>query len=228
MNLLTKKEEIVLRSVKDFFSQKKKMPTIREIQKAAKARGLKVKSIGSIFLYLKSLEQKGFIKRNSENRGISLRDQARRKFINIPILGSANAGTPAFFAEQNIEGFLKISRKLFTRRITEGIFAIEVSGDSMDLAEIRGKRIEDRDFVLIDSEFKDFRNGDKVLATIDGLVTIKNFMRIDENTIGLFPQSSNSLHKPIYLTNEDNFIINGKVIDVLKTPSSVLGFQGAY
>jgi hypothetical protein len=44
---------------------------------------------------------------------------------------------------------------------------------------------------------------------------------VDSDTIGLFPQSSNKIHKPIYLTPEDNFIINGKIIDVLKTPASV-------
>ncbi len=221
MNLLTKKEEIVLGAVKELFQKNGKMPTVREIQKEAVKKGLKVKSLGSIFLYLKNLKEKGFIERDPENKEIKFCKESKKQFTNIPILGTASAGSPSFFAQENIEGFLKISKRLFTKRISDGIFAIEVSGTSMDKAIVRGKNIESGDFVLIDSEYKDFRNGDKVLATVDGLVAIKTFIRIDANTIGLFPESTDSNHKPIYLTPEDNFIVNGKVIDVLKTPATL-------
>jgi len=221
MQLLTKKEEIVLKVIKNYQEEKSKMPTIREIQKRAGKLGVKVKSLASIFLYLRSLEDKGYIKRNSQDRSISLCDKNKKKFASIPILGTANAGSPTFFAEQNVEGYLKISRRLIARKITEFIFAIEVFGDSMDQAEIHNKKIGNGDYVLVDSHHKDYRNGDKVLATIDGLATIKNFFKIDRETIGLFPQSSNKIHKPIYLTPEDNFVINGKIIDVLKTPATV-------
>jgi len=221
MNLLTKKEEIVLGAVKDLFQQTGKMPTVREIQKEAIKKGLQVKSLGSIFLYLKNLKEKGFIDRDPVDKEIKLCKESKKTFVNIPILGSASAGSPAFFAQENIEGFLKISKRLFTKRISDGIFAIEVSGTSMNQARVQGKNIESGDFVLIDSENKDFRNGDKVLATVDGLVAIKTFIRIDVNTLGLFPESSDGSHKPIYLTPEDNFIINGKVIDVLKTPATL-------
>lgn len=219
MELLTKKETLVLKVIKNYFAQKHRMPTIREILREAGNSGLKVKSLASIFLYLRSLEDKGFIKRNSEDRGIILCDISKRRFLSIPILGTANAGSPTFFAQENIEGYLKISRRLIPKRITDAIFAIQVFGNSMDLARINNKRIEDGDYALVDSRSQDFRNGDKVLATIDGLVTIKNFFRIDQSTVGLFPQSSEKIHKPIYLTPEDNFVINGKIIDVLKTPA---------
>jgi len=218
MNLLTKKEEVVLGAIKSYFEREGKMPTIREIHREVKKKGLKIRSLGSIFLYLKKLEEKGFLNREAKSRGIRLLKEAKKKFINVPILGTASAGSPAFFAEENIEGFLKISKRLFTKRISEGIFAVEVSGNSMDRSKIRGKNIESGDFVLVDSECKDFQNGDKVLATIDGLVTVKNFVRLDDETVGLFPESSDPSHKPIYLTPEDDFVVNGKVIDVLKTP----------
>ncbi|MBM3255861.1 MAG: hypothetical protein FJZ04_00095 [Candidatus Moranbacteria bacterium] len=219
MQLLTKKEEVVLTTIKKYFAKKNKMPTIREILRGAGKAGIKVKSLASIFLYLRSLEDKGFIKRNSEDRGIILCDINKNKFISVPILGTANAGSPTFFAQENIEGYLKISRRLITKRVTDAIFAIQVFGNSMDMAKINDKRIEDGDYALVDSRSQDYGNGDKVLATIDGLATIKNFFRVDQSTIGLFPQSSEKIHKPIYLTREDNFIINGKIIDVLKTPA---------
>ncbi len=221
MKILNKKEEIVLKTLKEWLKKKGEMPTVREIQAGVKKHSIEIKSLGSVFNYLKSLEKKGYIKKTKIDRGIEIIEQAKKNFVSIPILGTANAGCPLFFAEQNIEGFLKISRKLFTQQITEHIFAIEVSGNSMNLSEIRGKRIEDRDYVLIDAEYKDFQNGDKVLATIDGLATIKTFMRIDKNNIGLFPQSTESQHRPIYLTGEDNFVINGKIIDVMKNPQAI-------
>jgi len=221
MQLLTKKEEVVLRTIKNYLADQGKMPTIREIHRRVRKSGLKVKSLGSIFLYLRSLEDKGFINRSSEDRGIKILSDSQKKFVSIPILGTANAGSPTFFAEQNVEGYLKLSRRLIPKKITDFIFAIEVFGDSMDQAEIYDKKIKNGDYVLVDSQHKDYRDGDKVLATIDGLATIKNFFKVDSDTIGLFPQSSNKTHKPIYLTPEDNFIINGKIIDVLKTPASV-------
>lgn len=220
MQLLTKKEELVLKAIKNHKTEKTKMPTIREIHKRVGKLGLKVKSLASIFLYLRSLEEKGYIKRSSEDRGIILCDKNKRKFVSVPILGTANAGSPTFFAEQNVEGYLKISRRLIAKKITDFIFAIEVFGDSMDLAEINDKKIDNGDYVLVNSQQQDYHNGDKVLATIDGLATIKNFFEIDRETIGLFPQSSNKTHKPIYLTPEDNFVINGKIIEVLKTPAT--------
>jgi len=221
MRLLTKKEEVVLKIIKDYLSQKSKMPTIREVHKIAGKYGLKVKSLGSIFLYLRSLEDKGFISRSSEDRGIKILSQGKKKFVSVPILGTANAGSPTFFAEQNVEGYLKLSRRLIAKKITEFIFAIEVFGDSMDQAEINRKKIESGDYVLVDAKCKEYNNGDKVLATVDSLATIKNFFQIDRETIGLFPQSSNKSHKPIYLTPEDNFVINGKIIDVFKTPATM-------
>jgi len=45
----------------------------------------------------------------------------------------------------------------------------------------------------------------------------------DEESIGLFPVSSEKKHKPIYLIPSDEFIICGKVIDVFKNVDSVHG-----
>jgi len=217
MNLVNQKEQAVLKTIQNFYSKEGKMPTVREIQKEVIKTGIKINSIGSIVNYLNSLEEKGVLKRTSKRRGIELVGKGSKAFANIPILGTANAGTPTFFAQENIEGFLKISKKLIKKNITNNLFAIEVSGNSMDLAAVNNKHIDNGDFVLVDSLNKDFSDNDKVLVTIDGLTTVKTLKTIDENTIGLFPESSDPNHKPIYLTPEDNFVFNGKVIDVLKT-----------
>ena len=87
----------------------------------------------------------------------------------------------------------------------------------MDLSKIENKKINDGDYIIINADYKDFTSGDKVLVVIDGLATVKTYKKIDDQTIGLFPESTNKEHKPIYLTPEDNFIINGKVVDVLRS-----------
>ncbi|MDA2921778.1 transcriptional repressor LexA [Patescibacteria group bacterium AH-259-L07] len=212
MKLLTPKQKVVLQAIKKFFAENGKMPTIRELKQETAKLGLKFKSLRSVFLYLNALEEKGFIKRSSRDKGIEVIDHAKKNFITVPVLGMANAGRPTFFAEQNVEGYLKISKKLIK---SKDIFAISVSGDSMNLSKIHGKKIRENDFILVDPRVKNFNNGDKVLTVIDGLATVKVFKKIDNQMIGLFPESTNKKHQPIYLTPSDDFIINGKVIDVL-------------
>ncbi len=215
MDILTSHEEKILQAIKSFFARTRTMPTVREIQGEAKKFGLSVKSIGSIFLYLKSLERKNYIARSSDRkrRGIELVDAAKDHFIRVPLFGSASAGTPVFFAEQNIEGYLRVSSRLLKN---DKVFGLRIAGDSMKRAQVNGKHIEDGDFILVDTGPHEYRDGDKVLVVIDGLATVKNFKRVEKRVIGLFPQSSNPVHQPIYLTPMDDFIILGKVIDVLK------------
>ncbi len=212
MEILTPKQEIILQAIKKFFSENRKMPTIRELKEESAKLGLRFKSLRSVFLYLNVLEKKGFIKRVSRDRGIELKNHAVNNFINVPVLGMVNAGSPTFFAEQNIEGYLKVSRALLKNR---EVFAVRVFGDSMNLAKINGKKIKEDDLILVDYQVKNFNNGDKVLTIIDGLATVKIFKKINKKMIGLFPESTNKKHQPIYLTPSDDFIINGKVIDVL-------------
>ncbi|MDP3964629.1 MAG: S24 family peptidase, partial [bacterium] len=94
----------------------------------------------------------------------------------------------------------------------------QVSGTSMNKAKVNGKTIQSGDFILVDAHTKEFRNGDRVLVVIDGLATVKTYRSLDGKMIALLPESTDKIHKPIFLTPEDNFVINGRVIDVLKMP----------
>jgi SOS regulatory protein LexA len=213
MKFLTPKQKIILNVVKNYALTKGQMPTVREIMEEAEKQGLKLKSTRSVFLYLEKLEEKGLIKRNNKKRGIELPDQSSSSFLSVPIYGTANAGTPTMFAEEYIEGYLKISRRIARNR---KLFAIQIDGDSMNESEIEGKKIDNGDFILVQSDLRNYSHGDKVLAVIDGLATVKIYKRLGPNRIGLFPESNNPSHQPIFLTNEDDFIINGKVVDVFK------------
>ncbi len=212
MNILTKKEQIVLKAIQQFFNRCGKMPTVRELQKEMETVGLKVRSVGSVFLYLESLKEKGFIRKKSEKRGIEITGPSAQHFVNIPVYGAANAGSPTCIAEQNLEGILKVSDKI----AKNSFFAVQIDGDSMNRASVRGKNIENGDYVIVDPSDKRYHNGDKLLVTIDGLATVKSFKRFPDGNIGLFPESTNPIHKPVYLTAEDEAVINGKVVDVLK------------
>lgn len=217
MKVLTKKEKIVLEGIRNFFARKGMMPTIRELQKEVKKIGLKVKSSRSVFLYLSSLEKKGAIERSGRARGIKIIERVGKNFVDVPILGMADAGMPTFYAEENLEGYLKVSKNIVKDK---ELFAIQVKGTSMNLCRINAKRIENNDYVIVDRNDRDFRNGNKVLVIVDGLATVKLYRKIAKDRIGLFPVSTDVSHRPIYLTPSDEFIINGKVIDVLKNTES--------
>jgi SOS regulatory protein LexA len=212
MEILTPKQRIVLQAIKRFLTENGKVPTVRELQDETRKLGLKLKSLRSFFIYLNELERKGYIQRSSEERGITLKGVNKDSFADVPVLGMANAGTALMFADEYVEGYLKVSKRI-VRDLD--VFAVQISGTSMNRAKVKGKTIEDGDFVLVDKD-AECGNGDKVLVVIDGLATVKTYRTVDGKNIALVPESSDPKHRPIFLTAEDNFVINGKVIDVLK------------
>ena len=161
------------------------------------------------------MEEKGYIERTSEDRGILLKGINADSFIEIPVFGAASAGAATMFADQYVEGYLRVSKRLVK---DHNVFAVQISGTSMNRAKVNGKLIQNGDFVLVDAEAKEYRNGDRVLVVIDGLATVKTYRSQDGKTIALLPESTDKRHQPIFLTPEDNFVINGRVVDVLKMP----------
>lgn len=212
MQILTPKQKIVLQAIKSYYSEHGMMPTIREIKDEAGNLGLKLKSIRSFFNYLNELEEKGYIQRTSEDRGIKLKGITQDTFVDIPILGMANAGTALTYADQYIEGYLKVSKSIVRDK---NVFAVQISGTSMNKAKVNNKIINDGDFVLVEKR-ETYDYNDKVLVIIDGLATVKIYRKFDDDNIVLAPDSTDKKHKPIFLTSEDNFVIDGKVIEVLK------------
>lgn len=167
--------------------------------------------------HLYQLEKKGFIsidRKNSKISRIKNKPQGQNIFISIPILGSANCGQASIYADQNIEGYLKISKLLVSRQ--KDIFAIRAQGNSLNKANINGKNIEPGDFVIIDSKKTVPKDGDFVLSIIDDMANIKKY-RLDQinERIVLISESTQTFN-PIFIHKDDNFIINGKVIDVVK------------
>ena len=107
-------------------------------------------------------------------------------------------------------------------RKQSGVFAVRVEGDSMNKADIAGNNLENGDLAIIDSEYKTPRNGDYVLSVLDGLANLKRFRR-DQRTgnVVLVSESKNPKHKPLHISSADDFMINGKIIGVVKNKLSL-------
>lgn len=138
--------------------------------------------------------------------------------ISIPILGAANCGNPREFAIENLEGYLTVSPSMVPRK--KKLFAVRAVGSSMNRANIKGKSIEDGDYVIIDPEFGHPRDGNYVLSVIGGSANIKRFCEDVENgQIVLVSESSQEL-PPIYIHPKDfaDYMVNGKVVQVIKKP----------
>jgi SOS-response transcriptional repressor LexA len=192
--------------------------------------GMPLESPQKIKHHLLQLQKRGFLQidrakgvmdRASLNANMAkgLLKKASHLF-SIPIVGMANAGPATIFAEQNIQGFLRASSKLVGRQKPDGLFAIKADGTSMNRAEIKGQRIENGDYIIVDKNDLDVSTNDIVLAIVDNKGTIKRF--IDDRQHGQIVLVADSTYdyEPIHLHPDDDFSINGKVVGVIKRPKS--------
>jgi repressor LexA len=179
--------------------------------------------------HLQQLEKRGFLHINKMEHTITtIKQQSKSsvagilknaKLLSIPILGSANAGPAMVFANSNIEGYLRISSTLVARpRLSHRLFALKVDGPSMNMAYMNGKKIEDGDYVIIDSEDREAMNDDIVLSVIEGMANIKKYYVDKENSQILLMSESTHDFPAIHIHENDDFSINGKVVGVIKTP----------
>jgi len=170
--------------------------------------------------HLQQLEKAGLIQVNLEQNILKLvkkgyNHASKSPLFAIPVVGAANCGPAVTYADQKVESYLKISSSLLPRNKNR-LFAIKADGDSMNQADVDGKTIESGDYVLVDREVTNYNNGEIVLAIIDGLATIKEFYRDKLNNRIILKANSDHEYMPIYIGEDDQFIINGKVVDVIK------------
>jgi repressor LexA len=168
--------------------------------------------------HLSQLEKKGFIKIDKKNNRIEKKGRkmpVASPFVSIPIVGMANCGPATIFAEQNIEGYLKVSRRMVPQ--SNDLFAVQADGISMNKAVINDKTIDDGDYLIIDSSYMAPKNMDVVLSIIDENANIKRFIRNKDGSVVLMSDSTREF-PPIYVHEDDDFRINGKVVDVIKKP----------
>jgi SOS-response transcriptional repressor LexA len=89
----------------------------------------------------------------------------------------------------------------------------------MNRADVKGKRIEDGDYAIVDSRYRAPRNNEIVVAIVDNRATIKRFIDDRKNGQIVLQADSSFDYEPIYLHPEDDFTISGTVVDVIKRPT---------
>ncbi len=206
-------------------SKKKNLAQL-SLREMANHIGMPGESPQKIKHHLMQLEKKGFLNidratgkmdRSSASPGWAQGLlQTTSNIFSIPVIGTANCGPATIYAEQNFQGFLRVSSRLVGRSKPKGLYAIKTSGSSMNRAEINGKRIEDGDYVIIDSLDKTPHTGDVVVAIVDNKGTIKRFIDDRENGQVVLRADSSFDYEPIYLHPDDDFSISGKVIGIIK------------
>jgi repressor LexA len=170
--------------------------------------------------HLRELEKKGLIQLNFAkgvvkpvHKGVA--HAIKSLFYSLPIVGAANCGPATIFADERIEGYLKVSTKLLPRR--GSFFVLVAEGDSMNLAEVtKGNTIEDGDYVVVDSSRKSPKNGDIVVAVVDGMATIKRYREDKRGKRIILEPVSTGHFLPIYVAEGDDFMVSGTVVEVIK------------
>jgi len=198
-NNLSEKESELIRHLRNYLAHTGRFPTIRQMKDT-----MGYVSPRSISILLARLMDKGYVKKNDQNK-YELCDyvpgqEENAQTIDVPLVGAIACGLPVL-AEENIEMMIPVSTKL--AKPLHKYFLLKAKGDSMNQADI-----QEGDLVLVQQQ-NTASNGDIVTALIDDEATLKRFY-FTGDVIVLKPDSSNAIHKPIILTRD--FLIQGIVV----------------
>lgn len=165
MDNLNKQEERVLDYIKEQIRVTGYPPSVREICAA-----LGFRSTSSAHQYISRLADKGYIsKKDLKTRAI--RVVGAESTIALPIVGKVAAGEP-ILAQQNIEDYFSIGESFFnTDSLKNDNFVLKVQGESMINAGINNG-----DYIVV-SKQETAKNGQIVVAMIDGEATVKTFYK---------------------------------------------------
>lgn len=184
--ILTEKEAKVFKVISEFLSNGIP-PTVREI-----CAETGIKSTSSVHRFLEILEEKGYIERFGNSRGIRI--VGTSPSAQIPVLGKVTAGNP-ILAVEDIESYIP-----FPVHSSNGLFALRVQGLSMKNAGIL-----DGDIIVADKN-QGVRRNDIVVGMIEGEATVKR-LGFENGEPVLYPENED--FEPI---RSDKIDILGKVI----------------
>jgi len=199
--IVYKRQAQILDYLRQFIQTNGSAPTLRQI-----AESIGVNSLATVHEHLRSLEEKGLIKRKpGKMRSMELTDAPINMItdgMQIPILGFIAAGAP-------LEPYTDPHATLaIPSSFTSGqkrVFVLQVRGESMIDEQIR-----DGDYVIIE-QTNDANNGEIVVALLDnGMATLKRFFK-ETTRIRLEP--ANAKMSPIFAKNVR---IQGKVVGLIR------------
>ncbi|WP_211270148.1 transcriptional repressor LexA [Rhodococcus phenolicus] len=197
------RQQQILAVIRDWAAANGCAPSTRQIGDAVGLR-----STSSVSSHLRSLEDKGFLRRGSAvARQLDVRPflaaaspSGSDGTVPVPVVGDIAAGVP-ILAEQHAEGVLALPREL----VGSGtVFGLRVRGDSMIDAAIC-----DGDVVVVRQQ-SEAHSGEIVAAMIDGEATVKVLRRRDGH-VRLEPRN------PAYpVLDGDAAVVLGKVVSVMR------------
>ena len=191
---LNDKEQKVLEYIKEQIKDTGYPPSVREICAA-----LGFKSTSSAHQYIWRLAEKGYIdKGDLKTRAIKV--VGTESTISVPIVGKVAAGEPIL-----AEDYMTIGESFFSKdALHNDNFILKVQGESMIEAGINNG-----DYIIV-SKQSTARNGEIVVAMIEGEATVKTFYK-EKDHIRLQPE--NSTMDPIIVRDCQ---ILGKVVGLFR------------
>ena len=138
--------------------------------------------------------------------------------VTIPIMGEADCGEATKYADGRIVDNLAVSPSVLKPKLSDRLYALIARGDSMNRAKVNGKNIENGDYIVIEKKDNYVpRDGDIVVSIIAGLANIKR-LRHDNRQMRsvLLLESFRSDFAPIIISEQDDFAVEGQVVDVIK------------
>lgn len=189
-NSLNKREKAILKFIEKQINLNGYPPSVREIGKA-----VDLKSTATVHGYIASLEQKGYIKKESQKgrtlkllKGGAIEGQestfdkevySSKEMVDVPVIGKITAGEP-ILAVENVTDTFPIPLDFVG---TGESFMLTVRGESMIEAGIL-----DGDYILVRKQ-NTAHNGEIVVALIGDEATVKTFYK-EKDHIRLQPENS--------------------------------------
>ena len=208
-DVLTGKQEAILGTIREYIDSYGENPTSYRLQKYLEEQGSR-DSLKSVMQVIEALEKKDLVKRDKNKKLYLVENKSfanLKNIFSIPVYGLASCGEALAYAEDNVDGFLQISKALFRGAGSAKLFAVKALGDSMNK-----EGINDGDYAIFEkyeAEKSDSLEGKIVVAVINGMATIKRYKKVSPDVIGLFPKSKNTIHQPIFIHESDSFLIAG-------------------
>lgn len=197
-NELTKQEKRVLDYIKQQIREKGYPPSVREVCIA-----VGFKSTSSAHQYIARLADKGYIDKG-DLKTRAIRVKGDEPTITIPVVGKVAAGEP-ILAQENIEDYFSIGESFFAKSdLKNDTFVLKVQGESMINAGINNG-----DYIIVTKQ-NTARNGQIVVAMIDGNATVKTFYK-EKDYVRLQPE--NDTMDPIIVKDVQ---IVGKVVGLFR------------
>ena len=201
MKGLTEKQRNILNFIEDFMEVNVMAPTVYEI-----AEHFNIKT-STVFAHLRSLQKKNYMTRSSKARSINLtrtrtRNRRPNGICSIPVYdrdGIRNS-RPLYYDSAALKNSFDF-RKLF---------AVKVADDSMTATGIRNGDIA----ILKKFGSSNLRDGDIVLAEIDGDPVLRTFREIDEDHIALMKDSG---EKTVLPQNRKESLIRGVLVGLQRS-----------